>query len=158
MTPHRVLARSATTAVGIGKLLLVAAAVVSVTASCSSGGPGATSTASPSPTYATSSTEGFTVTEFPITYPVRPGTSGEIQGLTDHEGNLTTGGSTHEITFNQYAEHPADLWITDQNSDSLVKMALDGSYVIFPMPAGSGPHGSAFDKHGKLLRTMQFSH
>jgi virginiamycin B lyase len=137
---------------------VVTAAVVSVAASCSGGGPEATGTASPSPTYATSTTDGFTVTEFPITYPVRPGTSGEIQGLTDHEGHLTTGGSTHEITFDQYAEHPEDLWITDQNSDSLVKMALDGSYVVFPMPAGSGPHGSAFDKHSQLWLTLQFSH
>ncbi len=148
------------TAVGVGTRLMMTAALVSLVASCSSGSPEATRTASPSPTYATSTTDGFTVTEFPITYPVREGTSGEIQGLTDpdHEGHLLTGGSTHEITFDQYAEHPDDLWITDQNSDSLVKMALDGSYVVFPMPAGSGPHGSAFDKHGQLWLTLQFSH
>ena len=133
-------------------------ALVSVVASCSSGGPQATGTASPTPTYATSTTDGFTVTEFPIAYPVRPGTSGEIQGLSHPDGHFMTGGSTHEITFDRYADHPEDLWITDQNSDSLVKMALDGSYVVFPMPAGSGPHGSAFDPQHRLWLTLQFSH
>jgi virginiamycin B lyase len=141
-----------------GASLLATAALVALAASCSTDGPAETGTPTPSPTHATSSIDGFTVTEFPIIYPVRSGTSGEIQGLTDHDGMLMTGGSTHEITFDQYADHPEDLWITDQNSDSLVKMALDGSYVVYPMPAGSGPHGSAFDPQGRLWLTLQFSH
>lgn len=133
--------------------LLVAAALVVAAASCSS--DDSSSTRATTSTTAAAADEvtadDFTVEEFPITYPARTDTSAAA-------GEPAPGGSTHEITFDHGAEDPTELWITDQNSDSLVRMALDGTYEVFPMPAGSGPHGSAFDDQHRLWLTLQSSH
>jgi len=101
------------------------------------------------------SADGFTVTEFPITYPAQ---SGAAASTTSDTEDGAAGGSTHEITFDQYAEHPTDLWVTNQNSDALVRISLDGHYQVMSMPTGSGPHGSAFDAYGRLWLTLQFAH
>lgn len=63
-------------------------------------------------------------------------------------------GSTHEITYN-----PNDgnaLWVTGQNYDTLVKVALNGEMTLYSMPTGSGPHGSGFDARGRLWLTLEF--
>ena len=124
--------------------LLVATTLVAVAASCSDDDTSTSDTTSTTAAESDArvSPDDFIVAEFPIDYP----------------DTGATGGSTHEITFDPYAEDPTELWITDQNSDSLVRMALDGTYEIMQMPAGSGPHGSAFDEQHRLWLTLQSSH
>lgn len=64
------------------------------------------------------------------------------------------GGSTHELAFD-----PASgaLWISGQNDDLLVRRLPDGTLSFIPMPAGSGPHGLAFDAAGQLWVSLEFS-
>jgi virginiamycin B lyase len=64
-------------------------------------------------------------------------------------------GSTHEITFN--AKGGNTLWITGQNYDSVVKVTESGAMTLYPMPAGSGPHGIEFDADGRLWVSLEFS-
>ncbi len=82
-----------------------------------------------------------TVVEFPIVYPGQPPVS-----PTHH-------GSTHEITFDAHGGRT--LWMTGQNDDAVVEMALDGSMTFHEMPAGSGPHGIEFDAAGRLWLTLE---
>ena len=63
-------------------------------------------------------------------------------------------GSTHEIAFNPNGGDA--LWITGQNYDQVVKVALDGSMTFYPMPSGSGPHGIEFDAANNLWVTLEF--
>ena len=56
-------------------------------------------------------------------------------------------GSTHEITHRNGSDV---LWVTGQKYDTLVKLATDGRTSLYSMPAGSGPHGIAFDAAGRL--------
>ena len=60
-----------------------------------------------------------TILEFPIPYPI----------------TLPTG-STHEITYNENGGKV--LWVTGQNYDTLVKVALNGDLKLYPLPSGSG--------------------
>src|SRR5262249_48241509 len=48
------------------------------------------------------------------------------------------------------------LWITGQNYDAVVQVALDGQMTFYPMPADSGPHGIEFDALGQLWLTLEF--
>ena len=86
--------------------------------------------------YALASLPG-TIFEFPIPYPI----------------TLPTG-STHEITYNQNGG--TVLWVTGQNYDTLVKVALNGDLTLYPLPTGSGPHGIAFDAKGQLWLTLEY--
>src|SRR5947207_11386660 len=83
-----------------------------------------------------------TVTEYAIAYP--------------HQAHSTSShaGSTHEITFNQNGGK--EFWITGQNYDSVVKVALDGTMTFYPTPEHSGPHGVDFDSDGRLWMTLEF--
>ena len=64
-------------------------------------------------------------------------------------------GSTHEITHHRNGGDV--LWVTGQQYDTLVKLAADGRTSLYPMPAGSGPHGIAFDAAGRLWLTLEFT-
>ncbi|MEZ4664148.1 MAG: hypothetical protein R2911_42000 [Caldilineaceae bacterium] len=59
-------------------------------------------------------------------------------------------GSTHEIITNNDA-----LWLTSPNYDAVVKVALAGQMHFYPLPAGSGPHGIAFDGAGQLWVSLE---
>jgi len=78
-----------------------------------------------------------TIFEFPIPYPI-----------------ALPSGSTHEITFNKNGGKV--LWVTGQNYDTLVKVALNGDLKLYPLPADSGPHGIAFDARGQLWLTLEY--
>src|SRR5882724_5374319 len=84
-----------------------------------------------------------TVTEYAIAYP--------------HQAHSSSShaGSTHEITFNHNGGN--EFWITGQNYDSVVKVALDGKMTFYSTPEGSGPHGVDFDSAGRLWMTLEFS-
>jgi virginiamycin B lyase len=86
--------------------------------------------------YALASAVG-TILEFPIPYPE----------------TLPTG-STHEITYNQNGGNV--LWVTGQNYDTLVKVALNGDLKLYPLPTGSGPHGISFDAESQLWLTLEY--
>jgi virginiamycin B lyase len=64
-------------------------------------------------------------------------------------------GSTHEITHHRNGSDV--LWVTGQKYDTLVKLTTDGQTSIYSMPAGSGPHGMAFDAAGRLWLTLEFA-
>ena len=64
-------------------------------------------------------------------------------------------GSTHEITHHQNGSDV--LWVTGQQYDTLVKLATDGRTSLYSTPAGSGPHGIAFDAAGRLWLTLEFA-
>jgi streptogramin lyase len=117
-------------------------------------GPAATSATSPDhdvgaghtaapPTVGPGDGEVGTVKEFFIDYPGQPTVS-----PTHHDG------STHEITFDVLGDQT--LWVTGQNDDAVVEIALDGSKTFHEMPAGSGPHGIEFDAAGRLWLTLEF--
>jgi virginiamycin B lyase len=93
------------------------------------------------------------VVEFSIDYP------NEEQLASSHQQCMPMGsghaGSTHEITFNRNGGEV--LWITGQNYDTLVKVALDGQMVLYSLPKGSGPHGIDFDAAGQLWLTLEFA-
>jgi len=82
------------------------------------------------------------VVEFPIVYPGQPPLS-----PTHH-------GSTHEITFDALGGET--LWVTGQNDDAVVQVALDGAMTFHEMPAGSGPHGIEFDAQSRIWLTLEF--
>jgi virginiamycin B lyase len=92
--------------------------------------------------YAQASAPG-TVTEFPIAYPDK-----ECASPGRH-------GCTHEITRN--LNGASALWITGQDYDSLVKVTMDGQMRCYPLPAGSGPYGVAFDAAGRLWVTLEYA-
>jgi virginiamycin B lyase len=83
------------------------------------------------------------VIEFAIGYPE-----------TKHPSS-THHGSTHEITHHQNGSDV--LWVTGQQYDTLVKLATDGRTSLYSTPAGSGPHGIAFDAAGRLWLTLEFA-
>lgn len=90
-----------------------------------------------------------TVTEYAIKYPDPP-----MIMKCGHHGSSS--GSTHEITFNQNGG--AEIWITGQNEDAVVRVPLDGKPMIFyKMPVGSGPHGIEFDAEGRVWVTLEFA-
>jgi virginiamycin B lyase len=65
-------------------------------------------------------------------------------------------GSTHEIAWDGNA--PDELWISGQNYDSLARVKLSGGEAWFiAMPAGSKPHGLAFDRRGRLWVTLEYA-
>lgn len=78
-----------------------------------------------------------TIFEFPILYPI-----------------TLPSGSTHEITYNE--NDGKVLWVTGQNYDTVVKVALSGDLKLYPLPADSGPHGIAFDAKGQLWLTLEY--
>jgi virginiamycin B lyase len=84
-----------------------------------------------------------TITEFPIAYPNKPQTPPARQG------------STHEVTYNESGG--ASLWVTAPNYDALVEVGLNGAMRFYPMPAGSAPHGIAFDKSGRIWLSFEGS-
>ncbi|MCD9624069.1 virginiamycin B lyase family protein [Rhabdothermincola salaria] len=64
--------------------------------------------------------------------------------------------STHEITYDQRGGKT--LWVTGMMHDSLVEIGLDGTATdFFPMPAGSTPHGVAFDADANLYVGLQYA-
>ena len=88
-----------------------------------------------------------TIQEFAIAYPSHPPNASP---MCNHAH-----GSTHEITFN---ENGGDaLWITGQNEDAVVRVALDGKMSFYKLPSCSGPHGIEFDKAGRLWVSLEFA-
>lgn len=83
-----------------------------------------------------------TVVDYPVAYP----------NYTQGKSACGHNGSTHEITADANS-----LWITGQNYDSVVHVALDGSMKFIAMPQHSGPHGIEFDGSGRLWVTLEFS-
>ena len=67
------------------------------------------------------------ITEFKILYPSLHGVNG----------------ATHEITYDTHGGRT--LWITGQDYDTIVQLALDGQMTFYALPADSGPHGIEFD-------------
>ena len=68
-------------------------------------------------------------------------------------------GSTHEMTLSPEGH---TLWVTGQNYDQLVAIALDGhgltrDMTFYPMPHHSGPHGIEFDQDGYLWVALEFA-
>ena len=65
-------------------------------------------------------------------------------------------GSTHELIFNP--EGGQHAWITGQNYDMLGNVNVKtGTVETFEMPAGSGPHGVAFDADGGFWVSLEFA-
>ncbi|KQN21437.1 hypothetical protein ASE86_14525 [Sphingomonas sp. Leaf33] len=62
------------------------------------------------------------------------------------------GGSTHELVLDPGG---TAFWVSGQKYDHLARIALDGSALYYPMPTGSGPHGSVFDAEGRLWVTFE---
>lgn len=90
--------------------------------------------------------------EFAIPYPNRNQPAAHQNCMPMGSGHA---GSTHEITYNR---HGGDvMWITGQNYDTLVKVALDGKMQLYALPEGSGPHGIDFDADGQLWVTLEFA-
>jgi virginiamycin B lyase len=91
------------------------------------------------------------VTEYAIPYPATAAPAAA-------HGDMAHPGSTHEIVFDQRRNM---LWISGQNHDALVRVRFDGAGVphmaTAPMPAGSGPHGIAFDAAGNRWVTLEYS-
>ena len=144
---------------GIGHLVALMAAFVLVACQQGSPGPAATSTTSPDhdagaghtaapPTVGPGDGEVGTVKEFSIDYPGQQPAGQPPVSPTHHDG------STHEITFDVLGDQT--LWVTGQNDDAVVEIALDGSKTFHEMPAGSGPHGIEFNAASRLWLTLEF--
>ncbi|HEU0134785.1 MAG TPA: hypothetical protein VFR28_08175 [Allosphingosinicella sp.] len=92
------------------------------------------------------------VKEYPIAY----GQHGVVpRGSCDSRpGDAVHPGSTHEIAFDQ--KRPADLWITGQNYDWVVRVTpATGKMGFVPMDPGTGPHGIEFDGDGRLWISLE---
>lgn len=69
------------------------------------------------------------------------------------EIQLPRGGSTHELVVG-----PGDkVWVTQQNQAQLVRITPKRRVRVYPLPAGSGPHGIDFDRQGRLWITLEFA-
>jgi streptogramin lyase len=82
-----------------------------------------------------------TVVEFSIPYPTNE--TADLQGSHTMPMGAGHAGSTHEFAYNNNGGNA--IWITGQNYDTLVKVALDGEMKLYSLPQGSGPHGIDFD-------------
>jgi virginiamycin B lyase len=85
------------------------------------------------------------IEEFPILYPSLQHTPSPCHAVN---------GSTHEITYDPQGGRT--LWITGQNYDAVVQVAVDGQMTFYALPADSGPHGIEFDALGQLWLTLEF--
>lgn len=61
-------------------------------------------------------------------------------------------GSTHELVLGPHG----DVWVTQQDQSRLVRITPQGGVRFFALPPGLGPHGIAFDRHGRMWITLQF--
>lgn len=66
---------------------------------------------------------------------------------------LPGGGSTHELVWDR--KGGTVFWVSGQNYDHIARVEMDGTASYFPMPAGSLPHGMAFDHDGQLWVTFE---
>jgi virginiamycin B lyase len=74
-------------------------------------------------------------------------------GPTIHEFDLPDkAGSTHELALGP----DGDVWVTQQTQAKLVRVTPTGALRFYSLPAGSGPHGIAFDRRGHLWITLEF--
>ena len=90
------------------------------------------------------------VTDTAIAYPDQ--TPSSTHGDMQHG---SAQGSTHEITFNHNGGD--SFWITAPIYATVVEIAPSGAQRFFPMPAGSGPHGIAFDKDSLLYVSLELA-
>lgn len=101
---------------------------------------------------------GGCVTEYPLAWPGSLPMSMPAQGAMTMPGSPTDccppgGGSTHELVFDPSGGR--EFWVSGQKYDHIAQIALDGSATYFAMPPGSAPHGSAFDRQGRLWVTFE---
>jgi virginiamycin B lyase len=80
-----------------------------------------------------------------------PGAAAQTPKVTELQ--LPAGGSTHELVVGPGNK----VWVTQQNQAHLVRITPKGKLRVFGLPAGSGPHGIDFDKHGRLWVTLEFA-
>jgi virginiamycin B lyase len=60
--------------------------------------------------------------------------------------------STHELALGP----DGNVWVTQQQQAKLVRVTPPGALRFYSLPAGSGPHGIAFDRRGDLWITLEF--
>lgn len=88
------------------------------------------------------------IVEFALDWP------GARKGQPGPACHPTGGGSTHEIIYDRNGGGTA-LWVSGQNYDCIARISLAGYPDYFPMPAGSAPHGLAYDQQNRLWLTFE---
>lgn len=87
----------------------------------------------------------FGVTAFTAAAPAQQPKVTEIQ--------LPTGGSTHELVMGP----GGNVYVSQQQQGQVVRITPKHRLRIYPLPAGSGPHGIDFDAKGRLWATLEFA-
>ncbi|MEI9849668.1 MAG: hypothetical protein WDN24_01090 [Sphingomonas sp.] len=88
------------------------------------------------------------VVEFALEWP-----GSEAMGHAGPACHPTGGGSTHEIVWDRNGG--TVFWVSGQAYDHIARVDLQGNATYFAMPAGSAPHGMAFDRQGSLWVTFE---